>query len=170
MEYTWEMTSKKAYWDRSINLDTWRSKVISGHPSYLPDAVKRMSAKEFIYFLGQEQFILNWPTMLASLPTAYVSNSWICTLNWSVLVSGSWNLLPKENFWLLSKKRREFFIQTAKQHGATIYCIAKSLNMQYRRAHEHAMDLIASSDIRGEHVFENGRKKLNFTRNMQHLN
>jgi hypothetical protein len=49
---SWEVVSKKAYWDRDIPLEKCRSQVSTAHRSYLPDAVFWMDVSEFVHFYG----------------------------------------------------------------------------------------------------------------------
>jgi hypothetical protein len=42
---SWDVVSRKAYWDRDVALEKWREKVAEGHRSYLPDAVSAMDVR-----------------------------------------------------------------------------------------------------------------------------
>jgi hypothetical protein len=156
---SWEVVSKKAYWDRNVSLEKWREKVIEGHMSYLPDAVATLSPLEFIHFLGANEFKLNWVKMRAKLPLGFLKHTGVYDIVWSKLISGGWNLAPSADFYNLPKRKRAFLIEVAKTQGKSIYEIAKTLNMQYRRAHDNAKSLIQSNKIKSIEVVENGHRK-----------
>lgn len=78
---------------------------------------------------------------------------------WSKLAGGGWNLRPFSDFYTMPERRRQFLMAVAKAPGKSIYEIAKLLDMQYRRAHDHALTLIKSGKIRGKEKVENGHRK-----------
>lgn len=156
---SWESVSRKAYWDRNVPLERWREAVSAGHRSYLPDAVCGMSVSEFIHFYGVNRFILDWPNLRQRLPEQAAKKAGVFDLVWSQLSGGGWNLKPFPDFHTMPKRRRDFLRSVARTPGKSIYELAKSMGMQYRRAHEHAADLIRTGKIRGSDVVENGRKK-----------
>lgn len=156
---SWEVVSKKVYWDRDIPLEKWRDKVSTGHPSYLPDAVTRMEVSEFTHFYGFRKFIRDWPFLRAKLPESAVRKVGVYDIAWSWLAGGGWNLRPFPDFYAMPERRRQFLVAVAKIPGRSIYEVAKSLGMQYRRAHEHAVNLIRAGKIRGKNVVEDGRRK-----------
>jgi len=155
----WEVVSKKAYWDRDIPLEKWKSRVSDGHRSYLPDAVSGMDVSEFAHFYGVRKFVHDWPLLRAKLPEKSAKKAGVYDMAWSRLAGGGWNLRPSPDFNDMPERRRQFMIAVAKMPGRSIYEIAKSLGMQYRRAHEHAVNLIRCGRIRGKEVEENGRRK-----------
>jgi len=157
---TWETVAKRAYWDRDVSLDVWREKVREGHPSYLPDAVSAMSAAQFIHFYGAQGFLLDWPAMRSKLPATVAGKAGMYDLIWSKLAGGGWNLKPAPDYYLLPKRRREFLAQVARDPGESIYQVAKSLHMQYRRAHDHATALVSEGKIRTVEAVEDGHRKL----------
>jgi predicted transcriptional regulator len=59
----------------------------------------------------------------------------------------------------MPERRRELFVAVAREPGKSIYEVAKSLGMQYRRAHDHAVNLIREGKIRGADVVEGGHRK-----------
>ena len=156
---SWESVSKKTYWDRDVPLEKWREKVSTGHRSYLPDAVSTMSAKEFVHFYGMERFVRDWPKLRAALPSASRRKTGVYDLAWSRLAGGCWNLRPVADFYSMPERRRQFYVQVSRSPGKSIYEVAKSLGMQYRRAHEHAVNLIREEKIRGADVVEGGHRK-----------
>lgn len=155
---SWEVVSKKAYWDRDVNLDNWRERVALGHRSYLPDAVIAMHAKEFLHFYGVKPFVQDWPRLRAQLPPNIANKVALYDVFWSQLAGGGYNLKP--DFHQMPKRRREFLISVAKHPGKSIDEIAKRLDMQYRRAHGHASALIGAGRIKGRAFFEGGRRKI----------
>ena len=157
---SWKAVSKKAYWDRDVNLDNWRERVALGHRSYLPDAIIAMHAKEFLHFYGVKPFAQDWPRLRAQLPPNIANRVALHDVFWSQLVGGGYNLKPTPDFYQMPKRRREFLISVAKHPGKSIYEIAKRLDMQYRRAHDHASALIEAGRIRGRAFFEGGRRKI----------
>jgi hypothetical protein len=157
---SWESISKRASWDREVSLDVWREKVREGHRSYLPDAITAMSAPQFVHFYGVERFLLDWPAMRARLPAAVAVKSGMYDLVWSKLAGGGWNLKPAPDYYLMPRRRREFLVNVARAPGQSIYQAAKSLHMQYRRAHDHAMTLAREGKIRTVEAVEGGHRKL----------
>ena len=156
---TWEIISKKVYWDRDVSLERWREGIATGHRSYFPDAVSIMSVAEFVYFYGADRFVDDWPTLRALLPEKIAKRSGAYDLVWSRLAGGGWNLKPVPDFNLMPERRRQFFVEVARSPGKNIYEVAKALGMQYRRAYDHAIKLIQEGKIRGADVVENGHRK-----------
>ena len=156
---TWEVVSKRAYWDRDVLLDKWRGRVAEGHNSYLPDAVTGMDVSEFIHFYGVESFVQDWPLLRAKLPEKAARKAGIYDLAWGRLAGGGWNLRPFPEFGGLPERRRQFLVSVAKTPGRSIYQVAKGLGMQYRRAHEHAVYLIRDGKVRSKEVVEDGLRK-----------
>lgn len=154
----WEKISKRVYWDRDVPLALWRERVGQAHRSYLPEAVKRMHVREFIYFYGKDAFVLDWPRLKAALPLDIASSSGMYDIFWSQLAGGSFNLRPVPQFYDLAAKQREFLIEAMRMPGSSIYQIAKRLGMQYRRAHDHAQALIAQGIVRDK-AMDNGMRK-----------
>lgn len=154
----WEAISKKIYWDRDVPLALWRERVSEAHRSYLPEAVRRMHAREFIYFYGKDAFALDWPRLKAALPKDILSGSGMYDLAWSQLAGGSFNLRPVPQFYILAVRQREFLIEAMRVPGSSIYQIAKRLGMQYRRAHDHAQALVVQGIVRDK-AMDNGSRK-----------
>lgn len=157
---SWESVSRKAYWDRNVSLEKWRERTSDGHRSYLPDAVLGMDFQEFVHFYGMKRFIQDWPLLRSKLPEQVANKSGLYDLAWSRLAGGGWNLRPFPEFYSLPKRRRQFLAAVAKNPGKSIYEVAKSLDLQYRRAHEHAANLIKEGMIFGKAVVEGGRCKM----------
>lgn len=156
---TWESVSKKIYWDRDVALEKWRTKISAGHRSYLPDAVAGMSVSEFVHFYGAEQFLNDWPRLRTLLPESTIRMTGVYDLAWSRLAGGGWNLRPVPDFYSMPERRRQFFVEVARAPGRSIYEVAKALGMQYRRAYDHAVELILEGKVRGSEVMEGGRRK-----------
>lgn len=156
---SWESVSKKAYWDRDVSLEKWLDKVSVGHPSYLPDAISAMDVSEFLHFYGVKKFTRDWPELRSHLPENFAQKTGVYDLAWSKLVGGGWNLKPYADFNLMPKRQQQFLVAVAKTPGLSIYEVAKALDMQYRRAHEHVVNLRREGKMRVCDVLENGRKK-----------
>lgn len=160
VDYHWNKLSKIAYWDRDVSLSQWKKMIKIGHPSYLFDAVKTFKVPQFIYFLGVNNFKLLWPKLLSVLPSAYLKYTGMYDVVWSQLVGGGYNLEPTLDLSSMPQKRFEFLLEVARHPGGNVYQIAKNLNVQYRRAYEHAKNLIRDKKIRGIMEFTNGKNKL----------
>jgi len=156
---SWEVVSKTAYWDRDVRLEKWRDMIAIGHPSYLPAAVTWMDVSEFVHFYGSTKFVRDWPLLRAKLPEEFAGKTGVYDIVWSRLAGGGWNLRPTPDFGTMPERRRQFMIAVARTPGKSIYEIAKSLDMQYRRAHEHAVHLIQAGKVRAKEVVEGGRRK-----------
>ncbi|MFH1987964.1 MAG: hypothetical protein ABIK25_10105 [Pseudomonadota bacterium] len=156
---SWEAVSKKAYWDRDVPLEKWKERVSEGHRSYLPDAVTGLDISEFVHFYGVKKFIRDWPFLRANLPEKIARKAGVYDMAWSRLAGGGWNLRPTADFNAMPKRRRQFLVAIAKTPGMSIYEVAKMLGMQYRRAHDHAVNLIQGGKVRGKEVVEGGHRK-----------
>lgn len=156
---SWEDLCKKVYWDRDVPLEKWKDRVSVGHRSYLPDAVTGMNVSEFARFYGVRRFVRDWPFLRSKLPEETARKVGVYDIIWSRLAGGGWNLRPDPDFNDMPERRRQFMISIAKAPGRSIYEIAKSLGMQYRRAHDHAVELIRGGNVRGKQVMEGGRSK-----------
>lgn len=156
---SWEAVSKKAYWDRDVPLEKWRDRVFTGHRSYLPDAVGGMAVSEFVHFYGAKSFVRDWPRLRSHLPETVARKAGVYDLAWSWLAGGGWNLRPVSDFNAMPERRRQFMVAVARAPGKSIYELAKSIGMQYRRAHEHAINLMQAGKVRGKAVVEGGRRK-----------
>jgi hypothetical protein len=157
---TWETLSKKVYWDRDVPLERWREGVSVGHRSYLPDAVSTMTPAEFVRFYGLSKFKRDWPALRAKLPDKTARYAPIFDLAWSQAIGGGWNLRPTEGFFSMPERRRDFLTQVACAPGMSIYEVAKSLGLQYRRAHDHAASLLKEGKIRAVETIERGHRKM----------
>lgn len=136
---SWEVLSKKAYWDRDVPLATWQERTREAHRSFLPGAIKAFDPVEFIHYYGANAFKVDWPKLRQGLEADVVKrHAPVFDLAWSRLISGSWNLAPDERIALMPARRREFLFAVARKPGMSIYAIAGMLGMQYRRAHEYA--------------------------------
>jgi hypothetical protein len=158
---TWDAVSKKVYWDRDVALDKWREMVHTGHRSYLPDAIATMDVTEFVHFYGATRFVQDWPTLRSALSGPVALRAGTYDLAWSRLSGGGWNLRPVKDFHDMPKMRKQFMVQVALSPGKSIYELAKSLGIQYRRAHEHAQTLIKEGKLRDQATVENGHRKRN---------
>ena len=156
---SWDAVSKKAYWDRNVPLEKWKDGISVGHRSYLPDAVLGMDVAEFVRFYGARRFIQDWPALRTYLPKNVVAKAGVYDLAWSKLAGGGWNLKPFPDFNTMPARRRQFLLAVSKTPGKSIYEVAKNLGMQYRRAHEHAVNLIREEKVRGVDVVEGGHRK-----------
>ncbi|MFM9967367.1 MAG: hypothetical protein ACKVQK_03030 [Burkholderiales bacterium] len=157
---SWEAISKRIYWDRDVPLARWRARISIGHRSYLPHAIVAMTPAEFVRFYGLSKFKRDWPAIRAKLPGETLKYAPVFDLAWSQAVGGSWNLRPTEDFYSIPEKRRNFLTQVARAPGSSIYQVAKSLGLQYRRAHDHAAFLLGEGKIRSVEVIEHGRRKM----------
>jgi hypothetical protein len=155
----WEVVSRKAYWDRDVDLTKWRDRIATGHRSYLPDAIKALHPKEFIHFYGSKAFVRDWPRLRALVPDSVQAYCPFYDLFWSQLAGGGYNLKPYEDYHRMPKRRREFLTAVARHPGKNIYEVAQLLDLQYRRAHDHAMALIHLGRIKGRTVMEGKRRK-----------
>lgn len=157
---SWETLSKKVYWDRDVPLERWRERISVGHRSYLPAALSTMTPAEFVRFYGLSQFKRDWPALRAKLPKKTVKYAPVFDLAWSQAVGGGWNLRPTEDYFSMPERRRDFLTQVARVPGMSIYEVAKSLGLQYRRAHDHAANLLRDGKIRAVETIERGHRKM----------
>lgn len=118
-----------------------------------------MTPAEFVHFYGLSKFERDWPALRAKLPGEAIKHAAIYDLAWSLAVSGSWNLRPTADFFSMPEKRRDFLTQVARAPGTSIYEAAKSLGLQYRRAHDHAAALLREGKIRAVETTEHGHRK-----------
>lgn len=155
----WAALSKKVFWDRDVALERWRERVAAAHRSYLPDSIGTMTPVEFVRFYGLDNFKRDWPALRAALPQETLKFASVFDVAWSHAVGGGWNLVPAADYYAMAAKRRAFLIEVARAPGRSIYEVAKSLGMQYRRAHDHASSLIEAGKIRSVDAVESGLRK-----------
>ncbi len=155
----WATLSRKVFWDRAVPLAKWRAGVSAGHRSYLPDSISVMTPAQFVRHYGKRAFVRDWPRLRAALPQEALRHAPRFDLAWSRAAGGGFNLWPVPDFHLLSGKRRLFLVSVAKTPGQSIYEMANTLGVQYRRAHDHATSLIAAGKIRAVDAVQNGRRK-----------
>ena len=156
---TWRTLSKKVFWDRDVALQRWRERVAAGHRSYLPDSIATLTPVEFVRFYGLDNFKRDWPALRAALPKETLKFASVFDVAWSHAVGGGWNLVPAADYYAMAARRRDFLTEVARAPGKSIYEVAKSLGMQYRRAHEHAGSLIEAGKIRSVDAVESGIRK-----------
>jgi hypothetical protein len=141
----WAEISKRAYWNRAVELADWQSKTSQEHRSYLPQALQFFSAKEFVQLYGEEAFCADWPRLKAqaeSLQPSLAQFFPLYDVRWSQLMEAGVNLRPHLWWFELSKREKEFLRCVSSKPGQSIYKTAKDLGMQYRRAHDYAQDLM----------------------------
>lgn len=165
----WDALSKKAYWDRDVPLATWKKGIAEAHRSYLPGAVKAFDPVEFIHYYGAKTFKSDWPRLRKSLEDDIAKrHAPVFDLAWSRLISGTWNLAPDERIMSMPQRKREFLFAVSREPGLSIYGIAGVLGMQYRRAHEHAQDLIRAGLVLMKPTVQSGRlSNLLFPRSLE---
>lgn len=156
----WAVVARKVYWERDVPLARWRERISLGHRSYLPAAIATMTPVEFVRFYGEANFKRDWPALRAKLPQETVKYAAVFDLAWSRAVGGGWNLRPTEDFFSMPGRRQDFITQVAYAPGMSIYEVAKSLGLQYRRAHDHATSLLREGKIRAVDTIEHGHRKL----------
>ncbi len=132
----WEVVARAVFWSRDVALPTWRKQVLLGHPSYLPDSVSRMSSRNFIRFLGRDNFRQHWPQLQTQLPTGHAG---IARLDaaWSLIQTGTFNMAPQAALAHWPGRSREVFDAIVQHQGASIYEVAKMTGVPYRRAFDH---------------------------------
>jgi hypothetical protein len=142
----WAGISKRAYWDRAVDLADWQEKIAQAHRSYLPEALQWFSAKEFAQLYGKEHFGEDWPRLkarAAQMQPELARFFPLYDVYWSHIVEAGVNLRPSLWWYDLPKREKEFLRAISRQPGQSIYKTAKDLKMQYRRAHDYTQDLIA---------------------------
>lgn len=155
---SWDILSTKAYWDRDVSLSNWKEYAHKAHRSFLPGAVKVFDPVEFIHYYGVEEFKVDWPRLRKSLDADTAKrHAPVFDLAWSRLISGSWNLAPDERIASMPPRKREFLFTVARKPGLSIYAIASMLDMQYRRAYDHAKDLIKTGILLVKPSVQSGR-------------
>jgi len=155
----WESLSRKAFWDRSVPLATWRQGAQEGHRSYLPGAVAAFDTVEFVHYYGVDAFKADWPRLRQSIEAGAAQRLPLFDIAWSRLVSGSWNVSPDQRIASLPARKRDFLFAVARRPGENIYAMANALGMQYKRAHGHARDLCDAGLLRMQPSIDNGRMR-----------
>lgn len=143
----WSQVAHLVFWNRHVDLDTWRTGVLAGSQSYLPESVKRMSTWNFIRFLGRKAFVDNWPELRKNLDAESPDVARLDAA-WSYAVSGTFNLPPQSAFAVLPGRRREVLDAIVHHQGASIYEVAKLLQVPYRRTFDHVSALIDQGIVR----------------------
>jgi hypothetical protein len=159
----WSFVARTVFWSRDVDLDSWRAGVLRGHPSYLPDSVRRMSAWNFIRFLGRKTFVEHWPQMRKNLDLKSADVAKFDAF-WSFAKTGVFDMPPESVFAHLPGRRAQVLDAIVRNQGASIYEVAKISKTPYRRAHDHVSSLIEQGLVRAS-LDEAGprRKKRLFT-------
>ena len=143
----WATVARVVFWSRDVALATWRKQVLLGHPSYLPDSVSRMSSRNFIRFLGRNNFRQHWPLLRTQMPTAHPG---IARLDaaWSQIATGTFNMPPHAALAAWPGRSREVFDAIVQHQGASIYEVAKLTGVPYRRAFDHIRTMEQAALVR----------------------
>lgn len=153
---SWEVVSKKVYWDRDVSLNKWIEMIAIGHPSYLPDAINVMQAAEFLKFYGVRKFTHDWPFLKSQIKTKK-GKFGMYDLAWSQLSGGGYNLKPYPEFNDMPEDKKQFLIAVAKTPGKCIEQIAETLNIQCWQATQLADNLISDGKIKRVHQIDDGQ-------------
>jgi hypothetical protein len=140
-EDLWNKRKHEVFWDRTVEFDTWKKQFINGHLSYVIPTIDYLPIKDVIKLLGKKSFSENWPIIrLIAIKNWKKAPGRIAKWDtvWSYITTKSFDIKPLPEWKTLSVRRRDFLLYVAFNQGKSIYSIAKTLNMQYRRAHEHA--------------------------------
>lgn len=125
----WKILSNKVYWHRSINLEDWIAGILNKNKNYILSAIRYMSVKDFIYYLGVNNFIKMWPELLKIIPKDDKKFTPIFNLSWSLLISKSYNLIPYENYNLLNSIEKSILTIIAKKPGLSTLELSNILNI-----------------------------------------
>lgn len=159
---TWKTGKQSAKRSTGIGMSLW-----TNGASKFPSAIARICRMpfrsvtpiEFVGFYGLENFRRDWPALRAALPSDAAKRAGVYDLAWSRAVGGGWNLKPTPDFFKIPAQQRAFLVQVAQHPGKSIYEVAKALGMQYRRARDHAVNLVHDGKIRAVETVEGGRRK-----------
>ena len=143
----WSHVARLVFWNRDVDLATWRAGVLAGHRSYLPQSIKQMSTWNFIRFLGRKQFIAKWPELRKYLDTKSPDVARLDAA-WSYAATGTFNMPPESAFTAFPGRRREVMDVIVHHQGASIYEVAKLARVPYRRAYDHVKALIDQGLVR----------------------
>lgn len=143
----WSQVARLAFWSRDVDLTTWRTGVLAGHPSYLPQSVKYMSSWNFIRFLGRKPFVEKWPELRKFLVAGSADVARLDAA-WSYATTGTFNMPPEAASASLPGRRREVLDAIVRHQGASIYDVAKLAQVPYRRAYDHVAALIEQGLVR----------------------
>ncbi len=143
----WEAVARSVFWSRDVDLATWRERVMSGHRSYLPDSVARMSSRNFVRFLGRNQFRQHWPRIRTLLAPGGRGVSRLDAA-WSFIETGTFNMPPQAALASWPGRSREVYDAIIQQQGASIYEVSKTAGVPYRRAYSHVRALELRSLVR----------------------
>ena len=154
----WEVVARAVFWNREVSLSAWRAGVLSGHRSYLPDSVKRMSTWNFIRFLGRRTFVGRWPEIREFLGT---DSPDVARLDaaWSYAATGAFNMPPQTARTKLPGRSREVLNAVVRNQGSSIYDAAKLANVPYRRAHAH-VDRLVELGLMRKRLDDSGPRKI----------
>jgi len=154
----WSRVARMVFWSRDVDLQTWRNGILAGHPSYLPDSVKRMSSWNFIRFLGRQRFIAHWPEIRRALDERSPDVARLDAA-WSYASTGTFNMPPQAALVPLPGRRREVLDAIVRHQGAAIYEIAKRTRIHYRRVHDHVAALEREGIVR-KRIDDTGPRRL----------
>lgn len=143
----WELVARSVFWNRDVSLEAWRLGVTTGHRSYLPDSVKRMSAWNFVRFLGRKTFVEKWPEIREFLQPDFFGVPRL-DVAWSYAATGGFNMPPKAARVALPARTREILEIVAFNQGCSIADVAGRSGMPYRQAYGHVSKLVELGLVR----------------------
>lgn len=155
----WEVVARTVFWNRDVPLAAWRAGVVSGHRSYLPESVKRMSSWDFVRFLGRRRFVDRWPSIRQFLGADSAGDVARLDAVWSYAATGTFNMPPQAACVELPGRSREVLDAVVGKQGLSIYDVAKLANVPYRRAHAHVERLVALGLMR-KRLDDTGPRKI----------
>lgn len=132
----WAVVARSVYWSRDVALTTWRDQVVAGHPSYLQDSVARMSPRNFIRFLGRQDFLDHWPSIREFLKPGVRGLSSL-DATWSFMKTGTFNMPPEAALASWPGRSKEVYDAIVQHQGASIYKVSTLSGVPYRRVHDH---------------------------------
>lgn len=93
---SWEAFNRSVYWDRKVDLEQWRAGIANAIPNYLYPVLMWAKVEDFMYHYTPEQFIADWPRLLATLPANEKRHSRPFNEAWQALVPNAPELLPED--------------------------------------------------------------------------
>jgi hypothetical protein len=154
----WSTVARLVFWNRQVELESWRDGIRAGNRSYLPDSVRWMQSRHFLRFLGKEVFAAEWPVIRHHLP-AYHPGKAMLDIHWSRITTGTFDADPDSVLISLPGRSRQAYNYLVRHQGASVYELSRGAGIPYRRAHDHVTRLTEAGLLSSRYEEDGPRKK-----------
>lgn len=153
----WPRIAATLYWDRAVSYPDWLRGMAAAHPSYFRAVAESMPPRQFMDLYGRKRFIRDWPAIRTAAGAGMPGRLGLFDALWSHEQFSNYSVKPLPKWATMPKRRRQFLLTIARNPGISIYRAAKASGLQYRRAHDHARQLLEDGFVQSRAKVEGGR-------------